>query len=94
MYPRWRGDGKELFLLSADGTMMAARIDVTNGSSLGVQPLFPTQLRAGNSRPYLEEPWREKPPFSRVPRLRPLRSRFPAVRRKPADNLPPRLAMA
>jgi len=52
MYPRWRGDGKELFFLSPDGTMMAARIDATNGSSLGVQPLFPTQLRAGNSRPY------------------------------------------
>jgi Tol biopolymer transport system component len=24
MYPRWRGDGKELFFLSPDGTMMAA----------------------------------------------------------------------
>ena len=33
MYPRWRGDGKELFFLSPDGTMMAAGFDATNGVS-------------------------------------------------------------
>jgi hypothetical protein len=31
MYPRWRGDGKELFFLSTDGTMMAAGFDATTG---------------------------------------------------------------
>ena len=31
MYPRWRGDGKELFFLSPDGTMMAAGFDATIG---------------------------------------------------------------
>ena len=52
-YPRWRGDGKELFFVSPDGTMMAAGFDATNGVSQGVpQPLFPTQIRGGDNRPY------------------------------------------
>jgi Tol biopolymer transport system component len=52
-YPRWRGDGKELFFLSPAGTMMAAGFDPTNGVSQGVpQPLFATQIRVGDSRPY------------------------------------------
>ena len=52
-YPRWRGDGKELFFVSPDGTMMAAGFDATNGVSQGVpQPLFPTQIRVGDNRPY------------------------------------------
>jgi hypothetical protein len=52
MSPRWRKDGRELFFLAKDGTMMAARIDPNDGSSLGVQALFPTALIGGNSRPY------------------------------------------
>jgi Tol biopolymer transport system component len=52
-YPRWRGDGKELFFVSPDGTMMAAGFDATSGVSLGVpQALFPTQIRVGDNRPY------------------------------------------
>ena len=44
MFPRWRGDGKELFFVSPDGTMMAAGFDPTNGLPEGVpQPLFPTR---------------------------------------------------
>ncbi len=53
MYPRWRGDGQELFFLSPDGTMMAAGFDATTGLAKGVpQALFPTQLVFGNNRPY------------------------------------------
>ncbi len=52
-YPRWRGDGKELFFVSPAGTMMAVGFDATNGVSQGVpQPLFPTQIRGGDNRPY------------------------------------------
>ena len=52
-YPRWRGDGKELLFVSPAGTMMAAGFDPTNGVSQGVpQPLFATQIRVGDSRPY------------------------------------------
>ena len=49
--PRWRGDGKEIFFLALDGTMMAA--DVTSGKELqaGVpRPLFQTQLLKGADR--------------------------------------------
>jgi len=53
MYPRWRGDGQELFFLSPDGTMMAAGFDATTGFAKGVpQALFPTRLVFGNNRPY------------------------------------------
>ena len=39
--------------MSPDGTMMAAGFDTTNGASQGVpQPLFPTQIRGGDNRPY------------------------------------------
>jgi hypothetical protein len=39
--------------VSPDGTMMAAGFDATNGVSQGVpQPLFPTQIRVGDNRPY------------------------------------------
>ena len=52
-YPRWRGDGKELFFVSPAGTMMAVGFDATNGVSQGEpQPLFPTQIRVGDNRPY------------------------------------------
>ena len=52
-YPRWRGDGKELFFVSPAGTMMAVGFDATNGVAQGVpQPLFATQIRVGDNRPY------------------------------------------
>jgi len=54
MYPRWRGDGKELFFLSPDGTMMAAGFDATSGLPQGVpHALFRKQLGVvGDNRPY------------------------------------------
>src|SRR5215203_4848771 len=52
-FPRWRGDGKELFFVSPTGTMMAAAFDPTNGVSEGEpQPLFATQIRIKEKRPY------------------------------------------
>jgi Tol biopolymer transport system component len=51
--PRWRGDGKELFFVSPDGTLMAADFDAATGRSRGaLQPLFATQIRFGENRPY------------------------------------------
>jgi eukaryotic-like serine/threonine-protein kinase len=42
-HPAWRADGKELFYLGADGTMMAVPIDATRQFDAGVpQSLFPT----------------------------------------------------
>jgi len=53
MYPRWRGDGKELFFVSLDGTMMAAGFDATAGVPKTLpEPLFQTALRLGINRPY------------------------------------------
>jgi eukaryotic-like serine/threonine-protein kinase len=49
--PRWRSDGKEMFFLALDGTMMA--VDVTPGKELqaGVpHALFPTRLVKGSDR--------------------------------------------
>jgi Tol biopolymer transport system component len=46
--PRWRGDGREMFFVAPDGTIMAADIDVTTTLAAGgPRPLFPTQLRPG-----------------------------------------------
>jgi serine/threonine protein kinase/Tol biopolymer transport system component len=47
--PRWRGDGKELFLIGADGKMMAVAVKALAGAkpTIGVstpQPLFDTHL--------------------------------------------------
>jgi serine/threonine protein kinase/Tol biopolymer transport system component len=52
--PRWRGDGRELFFLGFDGSMMAADIDTTrNTVALNPQRLFQTGLTTwGNQRPY------------------------------------------
>ena len=42
-HPVWRADGKELFYLGADGTLMAVPIDATRQFDAGVpQALFPT----------------------------------------------------
>jgi Tol biopolymer transport system component len=52
-YPRWRGDGKELFFVSPDGTLMAADFDAATGRGRGVpQPLFAKQITFGDNRPY------------------------------------------
>ena len=41
--PMWRGDGKELFFIAPDSTMMATAIDTTHGFETGApQPLFAT----------------------------------------------------
>src|SRR5262249_47027128 len=34
--PSWRGDGREIFFLSPDGTMMAAAVSMANGFSAGI----------------------------------------------------------
>src|SRR5262249_62171564 len=45
--PRWRGDGKELFYLSADQRMMAVEIVATPTFEAGIpKPLFPVQVVA------------------------------------------------
>ena len=52
-YPRWRGDGKELFFVSPSGTMMSAGFDPANGVSQSApQPLFGTQIRVADNKPY------------------------------------------
>ena len=52
--PRWSGDGKELFFLNLESTVMAATIDPSTGIATGVpRALFPTGLRRGfQRRPY------------------------------------------
>jgi Tol biopolymer transport system component len=51
--PRWRGDSQELFFLSLDATLMAARVDTANGFTAMIpQPLFVTSLEKSNFRPY------------------------------------------
>jgi Tol biopolymer transport system component len=72
MFPRWRGDGRELFFVSPDGTMMAAGFDATSGLPKGVpQPLFPTQLEVGINRPYAVDKKGERflLPIAPVPEL-------------------------
>ena len=50
-FPRWRGDGRELFYLSPDGTMMSVAVDGTSGAFRVEAPreLFraPVALQAG-----------------------------------------------
>jgi hypothetical protein len=48
--PAWRADGKELFFLGADGTLMAAPIDASGQFTPGVpQALFPTAAQIFNN---------------------------------------------
>ena len=53
--PRWRGDGKELFFIAADGSMMTATVgSETTGTTLVLlpgasQPLFDTHSRPINT---------------------------------------------
>ena len=50
-HPVWRADGKELFYLGADGTLMAVPIDATGQFDAGVpQALFPDR-RVADSTP-------------------------------------------
>ncbi len=49
--PRWRGDGREIFYLAPDGTMMA--VEVTFGAHVAIKPaqrLFPTRLGGSTTR--------------------------------------------
>ena len=49
--PKWRGDGKEIFFLALDGTMMSA--DISSGKELQAsvpRALFQTQLLKGQDR--------------------------------------------
>jgi len=53
LQPRWRGDGKELFYLAPDHTLMT--VDVTTGpvfQSATPHTLFPTPAISGNTLPY------------------------------------------
>jgi Tol biopolymer transport system component len=52
--PLWRGDGRELFFLGVDGTMMAASIDAASGFEAGIpQALFPSGVAfSGNRHQY------------------------------------------
>ena len=44
--PQWRADGRELFYLGLDGTMMSATVDTGRGFVAGVPTaLFPTRLQ-------------------------------------------------
>ncbi|AMY07817.1 Serine/threonine-protein kinase PrkC [Luteitalea pratensis] len=53
MAARWRGDGKEIFFLSLDATMMAARVETVRGFRMLVpEPLFPSGLSLVTLRPY------------------------------------------
>jgi Tol biopolymer transport system component len=57
-HPRWRGDGKELYYLSADDKVMAVEIRET-GTSLEVgvaKPLFQTRTLPGPGRRYDASP--------------------------------------
>ena len=53
--PMWRGDGRELFFLAPDSTMMAAAISAANGFEAGIpQALFASGAVnfTGNRRQY------------------------------------------
>src|SRR4029450_1307218 len=52
--PKWRGDGKELFYLSPDGSLMAAAVrDAAAGLELGLPTLL---LPASTSRAIVQGP--------------------------------------
>ena len=53
MYPDWRRDGKELFFLAPDGSMMAAGFDGKTGVAQVAQKLFATPLRYCCSHPFV-----------------------------------------
>jgi eukaryotic-like serine/threonine-protein kinase len=51
--PSWRGDGKELFFVAPDSTMMSTEIDTSvHFAALPPKPLFRTQIAFGGRRQY------------------------------------------
>jgi hypothetical protein len=49
--PRWRGDGKELFFLAGEGSMMSVEISASGGLPTGVpKKLFNANLRVGSNK--------------------------------------------
>jgi Tol biopolymer transport system component len=51
--PRWRGDGKELYYVAYDGTMMAAEVNTAGPFDVGTpHPLFRMQLKSSNNSSY------------------------------------------
>jgi serine/threonine protein kinase len=49
--PRWRGDGKELFFLAGEGSMMSVEISTTGGLRTAVpRKLFDANLRLGSNK--------------------------------------------
>ena len=74
MYAAWRSDGRELFFLAPDGTMMAAGFDPGTGPvDAEPQKLFATPLPFGNNHPYAVAPDGQRflfpRPFDQPPRL-------------------------
>ncbi len=55
MQPRWRRDGRELFFLAADGTMMAADVAADGPPMSGLpKPLFKTRLSPSSNVPQFD----------------------------------------
>ena len=51
LQPRWRRDGKELFFVGGDGSMMSTEISATGGLQTTVpKPLFHPNLRLGSNK--------------------------------------------
>ena len=53
-YPRWRGDGRELYYLARDGTMVAVRVNGqgTDFAVEGERRLFATRVNTAGRSPY------------------------------------------
>jgi hypothetical protein len=57
--PRWRGDGKELFFIAADGSMVAVAVtSETTGTRLVLRPGASQRLFDTHSRPISTVAWR------------------------------------
>jgi serine/threonine protein kinase/Tol biopolymer transport system component len=52
MYPRWRADGKEIFYVGANGTLMAAEVSL-RGASLEVDAIRPLGIPVITGRVYM-----------------------------------------
>jgi Tol biopolymer transport system component len=52
MYPRWRADGREIFYVGANGTLMAAEVSL-KGASLEVNAIRPLGIPVITGRVYL-----------------------------------------
>jgi Tol biopolymer transport system component len=51
--PRWRGDGREIFFLAPDGSMMTASVETTGMRAGTPVRLFGTQIILSNGHPYV-----------------------------------------